>query len=187
MSLGLPGWNDGALKCWMQSPRATLARDTVDKGVGVWFVGGIFLEIVSQPFCGNNQQRRVVWLWNMVRKFYSDNGVTDRVSRLNLNTRNHLSSLGAAEARSLIPLAVELAEGLTINVEAMGHLHCCYQLLSSEHSAEVEAGALRMQPLPSTIFLYPSFEVTGSTLEKRSVCRRQSTSTSSSRPTCEPP
>ena len=71
--------------------------------------------------------------------------------------RNHLSSLGAAEARSLIPLAVELAEGLTINVpgkvtlvamkEAMGNLHRCYQLLSSEHRAEAEAGALRMHAL----------------------------------------
>ena len=131
---------------------------TVDKGVGVWFLGGIFLEVLAQPCYGGNQTQRLVRLWGLVRRFYADYGVTDRLSRLNQNMiKNHLSSLGAAEARALIPFGVQMADDLCRDVPgqaeivtlraAMGHLSECYQMLSKDRRADVEAGALRVQAL----------------------------------------
>ena len=131
---------------------------TVDKGVGVWFLGGIFLEVLAQPCYGGNQTQKLVRLWGLVRRFYADYGVADRLSRLNQNMiKNHLSSLGAAEARALIPFGVQMADDLCREVPgqaeivtlraAMGHLSECYQMLSKDRRADVEAGALRVQAL----------------------------------------
>ena len=131
----------------------------VDKGVALFFLGGVFQEALMQPLLGPNQPERLRGLWRMIQEFYVREKVPDRLGELSLNmVRNGLSALGAAEVRALVPFGESLtgllangpslapAEHFTMH-EAMVQLHHCYKLLSRERLPEVEAGALRTHGL----------------------------------------
>ena len=131
---------------------------TCDKGVALFFLGGIFKGVLHNRQFGHNQTERLAWLWRSIRTFYGENQVQDRVSRLTLSmVKNGLTSLGAAEVRALVPFG-EVLTGLmaghegagpvTLSVhEAMKHLHQCYKLLGRDFAEQVEAGEMLMHGL----------------------------------------
>ena len=82
----------------------------MDKGVGLFFLGGVFKVFITLRSWGNNENVRQRALWEMVVEFYKRTGTKDRLNALTLAMIKALiSSLGAAEVRALIPFGVELA------------------------------------------------------------------------------
>ena len=56
----------------------------MDKGVGVFFMGGLVQYFCRQRFYGNNFEVRAAYLWDLIQTFYRREGVKDRFEPVDL-------------------------------------------------------------------------------------------------------
>ena len=102
----------------------------MDKGVGVFFMGGLVQYFCRQRFYGSNFEVRAAYLWELIQTFYRREGVKDRLHQLTSNmVKSGLTSLGAAELRALIPF------GLELTTRMCGELHSDLRTLHAVHAA----------------------------------------------------
>ncbi len=122
-----------------------------DKGVAPFFLSGLFNKCLSLKEWGPNQGTRLRRLWGLIKAFYKEHGVKDTLNELSKPMLdNHLQSLGAAEARALVPFALKLTSlwlqelELTAEIraanDAASHLVACYDCLHEQASALIRQG-----------------------------------------------
>ena len=125
-----------------------------DKGVAPWFLSGLFTVTLTLKAWGQNKQERLKALWLMLQTFYQEEKVADRINVLkDTMIDKKLASLGAAEARALVPFGSILTERWAATLpslsaeqvaasEAMKHLRSAYDCLHVDHWPEIGKGRL---------------------------------------------
>ena len=117
----------------------------VDQGVGADFLGNFFYYVVRELLEGANLTERCSSLWMKIQAYYRRHEVQDRLQLLRFSMlRKEKASpklrASAAEARALIPFALELANEVLDDANpfhaamksAAYHLLQCYKSLSKE-------------------------------------------------------
>ena len=117
----------------------------VDQGVGADFLGNFFYYVVRELLEGANLTERCSSLWMKIQAYYRRHEVQDRLQLLRFSMlRKEKASpklrASAAEARALIPFALELAHEVLDDANpfhaamksAAYHLLQCYKSLSKE-------------------------------------------------------
>ena len=114
-----------------------------DQGVTADYLGNLFV-LISRKLPGRNIKLRTAELWRLIQLGYTARGIQDRLQNLiptMLKQPKKAPKLrsSAAQCRALVPIAQDLAQAHLRDcdpIEAaakigMGHLHQCYQALSS--------------------------------------------------------
>ena len=117
----------------------------VDQGVGAEFLGNFFYYVVRELLEGVNLKEKCNSLWMNIQAYYRRHEVQDRLQLLRFSMlRKEKASpklrASAAEARALIPFALELANEVLDDANpfhaamksAAYHLLQCYKSLSKE-------------------------------------------------------